>query len=341
MTDPATPPDRSAGGAERSPGGADRAAIDRALAALGPLGDRAVPGGALGPMTTYRVGGAAAVLVTVTSYEDLSLVADAAVASALPVLVVGRGSNLLVAEAGFGGIAVVLDAARFGSITADGLSVRAGGAVALPALARRTVELGLTGLEWAVGVPGSVGGGVRMNAGGHGGDIAHSLESCRLVDLTRPGGPARTVAAAALDYRYRHSAIAPGQIVTEAVFGLAPGERDAGRRTIRQIVRWRREHQPGGQNAGSVFTNPADDSAGRLIDVAGLKGRRWGTAMVSPKHANFIQADPGGSSDDVKDLIDQVQAEVARFHGIQLNPEVRMVGFDSNAHSQVESKGGL
>ena len=111
------------------------------------------------------------------------------------------------------------------------------------------------------------------------------------------------------------------------------------RRTFRQIVRWRREHQPGGQNAGSVFTNPPDDSAGRLIDAAGLKGRRRRTAMVSPKHANFIQADPGGSSDDVKELIDQVQAEVCRSHGVLLSPEVRMIGFSPNSQIEVEGSG--
>jgi UDP-N-acetylmuramate dehydrogenase len=321
---------------DRGPGSADPAAVEAALGVLGPLRDRVVSGGALGPMTTYRVGGAAAVLVTAASYRDLSVVADAVVAGNLPVLVLGRGSNLLVAEAGFGGIAVVLDGVEFGSVRADGSSVRAGGAVPLPALARQTVELGLTGLEWAVGVPGSVGGGVRMNAGGHGSDVAHCLTSCRLVDLTRRGGPATTLANPQLDFRYRHSSIGTGQIVTEAEFALAPGDRERGRRTIRQIVRWRREHQPGGQNAGSVFTNPPDDSAGRLIDAAGLKGRRWRTAMVSPKHANFIQADPGGSSDDVKVLIDQVQAEVCRFHGILLTPEVRLIGFSSNPQIEVE-----
>jgi UDP-N-acetylmuramate dehydrogenase len=311
--------------------------VGTALGVLGPLGGRVVPGGALGPLTTYRVGGAAAVLVTATSHRDLSIVADAVVASALPVLVLGRGSNLLVAEAGFGGIAVVLDSGEFGVVSADGLAVRAGGAVPLPALARQTVELGLTGLEWAVGVPGSVGGGVRMNAGGHGSDVAHCLTSCRVIDLTCRGGPSATLANPDLDYSYRHSSIRPGQIVTEAIFSLAPGDREGGLRTIRQIVRWRREHQPGGQNAGSVFTNPPDDSAGRLIDGAGLKGRCRRTAMVSTKHANFIQADPDGSSDDVKELIDEVQAEVCRFHGILLSPEVRMVGFSPNSQAQVES----
>jgi UDP-N-acetylmuramate dehydrogenase len=109
------------------------------------------------------------------------------------------------------------------------------------------------------------------------------------------------------------------------------GDREAGRATIRDIVRWRREHQPGGQNAGSVFTNPAGqppaNSAGWLIETAGCKGRRWGSAMVSPKHANFIQADSGGSADDVRALLEAVRAEVARVHGLTLKTEVRLVGF--------------
>ncbi len=321
------------------PGGADPAAVDRALAVLEPLADRAVRGGALGSMTTYRVGGAAAVVVTAAGYDDLSVVADAVVASGLPVLVVGRGSNLLVADAGFGGVAVLLDPAVFGTISVEGTAVRAGAAVPLPALARQTVDAGLTGLEWAVGVPGSVGGGVRMNAGGHGSDVAHHLRTCRLVDLTLPAGPARSLECSELAYGYRRSSVASGQIVTEAVFDLEPGPVAAGRETIREIVRWRREHQPGGQNAGSVFTNPPGDSAGRLIDATGLKGRRWRTAMVSTKHANFIQADAGGSSDDIEALISLVQAEVARVHSVALHPEVRMVGFPGNPQRQVENMG--
>ncbi len=146
--------------------------MERALGVLAPLGDGVVPDGPIGALTTYRVGGNAAVSVTVGSLEDLVLVSAAVAASALPVLVVGRGSNLLVADAGFPGIAVILDPGAFGSVTVSGRHVRAGAAVALPALARQTVEAGLTGLEWAVGVPGSVGGGVRMNAGGHGSDMA-------------------------------------------------------------------------------------------------------------------------------------------------------------------------
>jgi len=331
--------DRQRAEAGGLPGGVTSGAVALTMAALESLGDRAVPGGALGPLTTYRVGGAAAVVVTAASYEDLSVVAAAVAVAALPVLVVGRGSNLLVADCGFGGVALVLDPYGFGTISIEGTAVRAGAAVPLPALARQTVEAGLTGLEWAVGVPGSVGGAVRMNAGGHGSDMAHTLETCRLVDLTQPSGPVRTVQTPELDYGYRLSAVGPGQVVTEAVFDLAPGDVAAGRETIREIVRWRREHQPGGQNAGSVFTNPPGDSAGRLIDATGLKGRRWRTAMVSTKHANFIQADAGGSADDVKALIDLVRTEVAQAQGVTLHPEVRMIGFPPDSQLQVETMG--
>ncbi len=310
-----------------APGGADPGAIARALDALGPLAGRAEAGGPLGALTTYRVGGHAAVRITAIGPGDLALIADAAVASGLPVLVVGKGSNLLVSDAGFGGLAVLLDPLGFGEIAVDGTTVRAGAAVSLPALARQSVEAGLSGLEWAVGVPGSVGGGVRMNAGGHGSDVAHWLTSCRSVDLTVPGGRSEALGRAELGYGYRKSSITARQVVTEAWFGLVPGDADRGREAVRQIVRWRRENQPGGQNAGSVFTNPPDDSAGRLIDAAGLKGRRLGTAMVSPKHANFIQADRGGSADDVRALILEVQAEVARCHGVDLVTEVRLIGF--------------
>ena len=309
-------------------------AAEQAAAVLAPLGDRAVLDGPIGPLTTYRVGGKAAVAVTVARASELELVAQAVAASGLPVLVVGRGSNLLVSDGGFPGLAVILDADGFGALTIDGGTVEAGAALPLPTLARRTVEARLTGLEWAVGVPGSVGGGVRMNAGGHGSDIAATLIDAVVFDLG--AGQERTVGPAQLAHRYRHSNVAADQVVVSARFGLVAGDREAGLATIRQIVRWRREHQPGGQNAGSVFTNPPGDSAGRLIDVAGLKGRRLGTAMVSTKHANFIQADPDGSADDVYALLHLVQRQVAEETGVELAHEVRLVGFSGRSNSQVE-----
>lgn len=322
------------------PGGADESAVARAAALLAPLGDRVVAGGALGALTTYRVGGDAALLVTVASEEDLECVRDAVSESGLPVLMVGRGSNLLVADAGFPGVAVLLDQEAFGKVAVEGTTVRAGAALALPALARQTVEAGLTGLEWAVGVPGSVGGAVRMNAGGHGSDTAHALVSCDLFELGRPDGRVESRNTEQLQFGYRRSAIEASTAVIRGVFGLSEGDPEAGRQTIRQIVRWRREHQPGGQNAGSVFTNPPGDSAGRLVDAAGLKGRRVGTAMVSPKHANFIQADDGGSADDVRALMDVVASEVLAAHGVSLRAEVRMVGFSPNPQPELQADQG-
>ncbi len=297
------------------------AAVDAAAAVLG---DRARRDHPLGPLTTYRVGGRAALYVEVRHEDDLAAVGRAVQASGLPVLVVGRGSNLLVSDAGFPGIALTLGEG-FAGIDVDGSTVRAGAAVTLPVLARRTAALGLTGLEWAVGVPGSVGGGVRMNAGGHGSDISRTLVAARVFDLATGGAEDRP--AAHLHLSYRHSDLAPGEVVTSARFALRPGDREASEAEVAEIVRWRREHQPGGPNAGSVFTNPPGDAAGRLIDAAGLKGHRVGSAAVSTKHANFIQVDSGGSAEDVRTLMVVVQERVFQHSGIRLNPEVHLVGF--------------
>ena len=298
------------------------AALDRIAAALGPVATRDVP---LGPFTTYRVGGPAAVLVRVESEDDLARFAAAVAVEPVPVLVVGKGSNLLVADRGFDGVAVVLGEG-FATIEVDGTVVRAGGAAALPVVARQSVAAGLTGFEWAVGVPGSIGGAVRMNAGGHGSDMAATLVRVRVLDLS--GGDDREMPADALDLGYRRSSVRADQVVLRADLALAAGDRTAGEAELADIVRWRRANQPGGPNAGSVFTNPSDDSAGRLIDAAGLKGHRVGTASVSTKHANFIQADRDGSADDVHRLMAVIAARVAEVSGVELHAETRLVGFD-------------
>lgn len=247
--------------------------------------------------------------------------------SGLETLVVGKGSNLLVADSGFDGIAVHLDSA-FAEIDIDQESARAtlGAAVLLPVAARRIAAESLTGFEWAVGVPGSVGGAVRMNAGGHGSDMAASLTRVNVFDLAS-GGPEEWTAAE-LKLGYRTSALEPNHLVLSAELELDHGDRDASEAEIKEIVGWRREHQPGGQNAGSVFTNPPGDSAGRLIDQAGLKGFRIGTASVSAKHANFIQADVGGSADDVHRVIREVRRIVLDRTGLELHCENRLIGFE-------------
>lgn len=298
------------------------APLEQARELLGPLAEEAVP---LGPFTTYKVGGPAALFVEVTDDDVLAAVAAATIATGLPVLVVGNGSNLLVADAGFPGIAVRLGE-RYARIEVDGTTVRAGGAALLPVVARQTVRAGLTGFEWAVGVPGSIGGAVRMNAGGHGSDMAASLVGVRAFDCRT--GEDSTVPATALELGYRRSAITPQQVVLEATLALAEDAAGTGEATLSEIVRWRRANQPGGQNAGSVFTNPEGDSAGRLIDVAGCKGLRRGSAEVSTKHANFIQADAGGSADDVHAVMVAVRDAVEAATGVRLHAETRLVGFD-------------
>ncbi len=288
------------------------------------LGHRAQWDAPLGVRTTYRVGGTAALLVEPADEDDLVEVARAVNGMPVPVLVLGRGSNLLVADGGFSGLVVTLDKG-FEELAIDGMEVRAGASVSLPVLARRTTAAGLSGLEWAVGVPGSVGGAVRMNAGGHGSDTVATLVGYRWVDLmtaTAADGP-----AARLQSGYRHTVLSSTDVVVSATFGLIRGDPEIGTATIADIVRWRRANQPGGSNAGSVFTNPDGDSAGRLIEESGLKGFRLGSAEVSKKHANFIQADESGSADDVAKLIAHVQAVVAETTGVALRTEVRMVGF--------------
>lgn len=304
-------------------------AIEAAAAVLGDRARRDVP---LGPLTTYGAGGPAALFLEGCGPAELSLAAAAVAASGIAVLVVGRGSNLLVADAGFDGLALTLGDGLAAIHRDEGSPlVRAGGALSLPVLARRTAALGLRGLEWGVGVPGSVGGAVRMNAGGHGADVAATLTRAWLFDLAAGAGAGGTeVPAADLALGYRRSAVTPSQVVVAAEFALADGDRAEAEAEIAGVVRWRREHQPGGANAGSVFANPPGDSAGRLIDAAGLRGHRRGSAFVSPKHANFFQVDDGGSADDVRALIEEVRMTVERRFGVVLTLENRLIGFDSS-----------
>jgi UDP-N-acetylmuramate dehydrogenase len=280
----------------------------------------------LGARTTYRVGGDAAILVEADDEDDLVVVHAALESSetAIPVLVVGEGSNLLVADAGFPGLVVRLGGG-FDWVDVGSSTVRAGAAAKLPVVARQSAAASLHGLEWGVGVPGSVGGAVRMNAGGHGSDIAAVLARCQVFDLESGEGSEKRPES--LTFGYRTSALGARQVVVWAEFSLHAGERARAEQAVADIVRWRRENQPGGSNAGSVFVNPDGDSAGRLVEAAGLKGMRLGSAQVSTKHANFIQADKGGSADDVWRLIGRVRDEVLRQTGVGLVPEVRMVGF--------------
>ncbi len=305
-----------------------RDAVAVALDVLGELAERDV---ALGPLTTYRVGGPAAVFVMARTPSDLVCVGAAARASGLAVLPIGRGSNMLIADSGFGGIAVSLvemaDTLDIDTVDAV-VTVSAG--VSLPVVARRTAAAGLTGFEWAVGVPGSIGGAVRMNAGGHGSDMAGSLIDVTVVDLAATSVVEQTMSAAEVGLGFRQSDLSASTVVVEARLQLAVGDRAESEHTISEIVAWRRANQPGGQNAGSVFVNPVpgEVSAGALIDAAGLRGLRLGSAHVSEKHANFIQADDDGTADDVRALMEVVRERVEATSGYALRSEIRLVGFD-------------
>jgi UDP-N-acetylmuramate dehydrogenase len=285
---------------------------------------RAAPSG---EFTTYRVGGPFAAVVLIGDDAALDALARIVATVDVPVLVVGRGSNLLVADGGFAGIAVVLgDEFERIVVDASAASVLAGGSASLPVLARRAAAAGVSGLEFYVGIPGSVGGAVRMNAGGHGRETRDVLIDVDLLDLR--GGIRTTKAAGAFDFGYRRSNLEDHTVVCAARFAGSSDAAEACTARIDAIVKWRREHQPGGANAGSVFSNPPDDSAGRLIDAAGLKGLRIGGAVVSEKHANFIVADPTATAADVRALLEEVRRRVIDTTGIALETEVRLVGFD-------------
>jgi UDP-N-acetylmuramate dehydrogenase len=282
----------------------------------------------LSRFSTYRVGGPAALLIKIEDTTVFSTLVKALKKFHLPVLLIGNGSNVLISDDGFEG-AVLKLGESFETIEIEGEVVKAGAAVKLPVLARETVKFGLSGFEWAVGVPGTVGGAVRMNAGGHGSDIASSLLEVTTINLLT--GVSSNVPAKALDFSYRYSCIKNTDFVLDAKFELIQGDKDESKRFLNEIVRWRRDNQPGGQNSGSVFTNPEGDSAGRLIEAAGLKGTRIGSAHISEKHANFIQVDDDGSAEDVRKLMSLVVEKVEAFYSITLIPETVLVGFDSDS----------
>ena len=278
----------------------------------------------LAPLTTYKVGGPAAWFAEPATVDEL-VAAVGSVPPSTPILVLGRGSNVVVADAGFPGLVLRLggDFARI-ELRDDG-TIAAGAAVPLPRLARFAADAGRAGLGFYVGIPGSVGGAVRMNAGGHGSDTAAVLVDAAVYDLA--AGEVVRLTGVELGLGYRRSALDDRHVVLGARFATEPGEPTRLDAELREITRWRRAHQPGGTlNAGSVFKNPAGDHAGRIIDELGLKGYRVGRVTVSPLHGNFFVAEPGATAAEIRRLVEEVRRIVAERAGIELEPELRFVG---------------
>lgn len=280
----------------------------------------------IGPLTSYKLGGPARWFCQAPSADRAAEAARAASRRGLDILVLGRGSNLVVSDEGFDGL-VIRPAGSLREVRIDrreGL-VRAGSAAALPVLARRAAEAGLAGLEFYVGIPGSVGGAVAMNAGFYGAETSEVLASASILDMKTGEAAQRT--AEELEFGYRRSAVGSGGLVLGASFAAAPGEAALISARMRAATRWRKENQPGGAlNAGSVFRNPPGAAAGQIIDSLGLKGLRRGGARVSARHANFFIADRGAAAQDVYDLVHEVRRLVQERAGVTLETEVRFAG---------------
>ncbi len=278
-----------------------------------------VPGASLAPLTTIRVGGPADWLCTARSFRDAVGALAWARENGVPVAVVGRGSNLLVADEGFRGLALRL-AGRLTAISVRGTELWCGGGASLPRAVQRAAAHGLEGLEFGASIPGTAGGAVAMNAGAHGGDLATVL---RWAVICSPDGR-RRVSLEELALGYRRSSVRPGEVVAAVGFALRPGDPAAIAERLAAFRAHRRATQPQGvRTFGSVFTNPPDDAAGRLLEAAGCKELRVGGARFSPVHANFIEAKPGTRAGDVLALIAEGRRRVAAAGGPTLVPEVR------------------
>jgi UDP-N-acetylmuramate dehydrogenase len=293
--------------------------------------------------TSFRVGGPAAILVEPADAADLSTVGEAMGSPEIEIFVLGRGTNVLVSDHGFSGLVVRLGKAFDWIAERGDEGLEAGGATPLPQVANRAARLGLTGLEFGIAIPATVGGAVRMNAGAHASAVAEVVHEVQVCTL--PGGVLKTLDAAALGMKYRSSRLGPGDVVVSATFALDPAEKGEIAGRMEQYRDHRTETQPvDAPNAGSMFKNPTGDTefmrsglptefmrsglptAGALIEKAGLKGFRIGNAEVSQKHANFFLAHTGAKAQDIHDIMAAVQKAVNEKFDILLIPEVRPLG---------------
>ncbi len=285
----------------------------------------------LARFTTMRVGGPADLFATAHNAHELRALVRFARTRDLPHLILGRGSDLVIADAGVRGLVIQVRAE--GSRT-DGERYTAEAGVQMARAATETQRAGLTGLEFGLAIPGTVGGAVWANAGAHDADVSDVLESARVLATD---GTETIIFAADLGFGYRESRFkgsgappvpgAPGEVVIDATFHLAGADPELIKTRLDDIRHWRQAHQPLGlPSAGSVFRNPPGESAGRLIEAAGLKGTRIGGAVVSEKHANFIVNDQKGTATDVRRLAERVRSEILARDGIELDFEIEFAG---------------
>ncbi|NLO88967.1 MAG: UDP-N-acetylmuramate dehydrogenase [Clostridia bacterium] len=272
--------------------------------------------------TSWKIGGPADVLFVPQTFSALRKAIKLAEKYGVPITVLGNGTNVLVRDGGIEGLVIKLSDLRKTVVKGNGIRASAG--VPLPYLASLAQKHGLTGLEFAVGIPGTVGGAVFGNAGAHGRSIKDVVSEVAVMDFS---GRVTKLGAGNLVFGYRTSAFPKDSIILWASFSLQKGSKEAIRETMDLYLKCRRETQPVGEaTAGCVFKNPPGGSAGYFIEKAGLKGQRVGNARVSTKHANFIVNEGGATASDVLRLIEKIKEEVLKEFGVELKGEIKVLG---------------
>lgn len=284
-----------------------------------------LPDEPLSRYTTWRIGGPARWFCRVRTEEGLSRVLAESARLATPLALLGMGSNVLVADEGFPGFVVRLEGG-FLEISIDGERLSAGGGAALGGVCAAAARAGLSGIEPISGIPSSIGGAVRINAGAYGGEIFDVLECVRLVSRS---GERRTAPVAEIAHGYRWTSLVDSsEIVASATLHLVPAPREEIEEKTRVVSEKRRGALPSQPNAGSVFKNPPGDYAGRLIEACGLKGLRQGGAAISERHANVIVNLGGGRASDVLELMRRMRDSVRERFRVTLSPEVELLGMN-------------
>ncbi len=275
--------------------------------------------------TSFRIGGPADIVVEPVDIDDLKAALEAVGRRDIPVVILGMGTNVLVRDGGIRGCAILMGGMKkIEKKEADMVFAEAGGT--LMALIRQCARWSLSGLENLSGIPGSVGGAIMMNAGAHGSEMGGVVRSVTLMGENREVYEKQ---AQELNFAYRMCGLEKSEIILGALLSLARGDEDEISRVISERLSWRKERQPLAlPSAGSVFKNPPEGPAGRLIDEAGLKGRAFGAAQVSSLHANFIVNRGGACASDVLSLIEQIKGEVRQRKGIDLQLEIKVIGED-------------